>query len=177
MDRVFDKWARAVIEPRIGARLTDQLAEFHPPDNEPNNQGSSFGDGWYGYIDKDPRKLTRAPVRDQFATRFCGAGNLTRCRADLWAALDEAGNELTVSEGSPDPERWRADARRERIVFLPGALPATMRWTNRPTFQQLLNFTSDRSRREPIARSTSGCRARSAARTATTSCAALRATT
>jgi acyl-homoserine lactone acylase PvdQ len=144
MDQVFDKWARAVIEPRLGPELTDQLSGFHPTDNEPNNQGSSFGYGWYSYIHKDLRRLAGAPVRDPYATRFCGTGNLNRCRADLWAALDEAGNELTASQG-PNPESWRADARQERIVFTPGVLPATMRWTNRPTFHQLLNFTSDRS--------------------------------
>jgi hypothetical protein len=145
MDNVFEKWGRTVLEARIGSQLTDQLAEFDPPDNAPNNQGSSFGDGWYSYVDKDLRTVSHAPVRDPFATRFCGAGNLARCRDSLWKALDDAGNELTVSQGSPDPESWRSDARGERIVFLPGALPATMRWTNRPTFQQLLNFTSDRS--------------------------------
>jgi acyl-homoserine lactone acylase PvdQ len=144
MDRVFDRWARAVLAPRIGAELTDQLASFHTIDDKPNDQGSSFGNGWYSYIDKDLRRLAGAPVRDPFATRFCGAGDLARCRAGLWAALDQAGDQLAAEQG-PSPEAWRSDARRERIKFTPGLLPATMRWTNRPTFQQLLNFTSNRS--------------------------------
>ena len=34
----------------------------------------------------------------------------------------------------------------ERIKFTPGLQPLTMRWTNRPTFQQLLEFTGHRAR-------------------------------
>lgn len=145
MDVVFEKWARAVIEPQLGADLTDQMAGFHAPDSPANNQGSSFGGGWFSYVDKDIRRVSGQPVRDPFVTRFCGRGNRPACRDSLWAALDEAGNELTVREASPDPGTWRSDATPERIVFLPGVLGQTMRWTNRPTFQQLLNFTSDRS--------------------------------
>ena len=34
----------------------------------------------------------------------------------------------------------------ERIHFQPGLIPYTMRWTNRPTFQQLMEFSSHRPR-------------------------------
>jgi hypothetical protein len=74
-------------------------------------------------------------------TRFCGAGDLAACRASLWAALDAAGNELAASQG-PDPAAWRSDATKERIGF--GFLPQSMRWTNRPTFQQVISFSSHR---------------------------------
>jgi hypothetical protein len=57
----------------------------------------------------------------------------------LWAALKAASDVLAVTQGS-DPTQWRSDATRERIRFTPGLIPTTMRWTNRPTFQQVLRF-------------------------------------
>ena len=40
----------------------------------------------------------------------------------------------------PDPNAWRAGANPERITFKPGLIPFSMRWTNRPTFQQAIEF-------------------------------------
>ena len=52
--------------------------------------------------------------------------------------------ELEAAQG-PDPNAWRADANRERIKFLPGLLPFTMRYTNRPTgIQQVIEFKGHR---------------------------------
>jgi hypothetical protein len=80
-----------------------------------------------------------------YRTRFCGAGDRAACRASLWAALDAAGAELAAAQ-RPDPASWRADATRERIRFA-GFLPQTMRWANRPTFQQVMSFRGHRPRR------------------------------
>jgi acyl-homoserine lactone acylase PvdQ len=78
----------------------------------------------------------------RFATRFCGNGDLAACRASLWAAIDEAGNELQAAQGA-NPADWRSSATAERITF--GSLfPFTMRWTNRPTFQQAISYSSHR---------------------------------
>jgi hypothetical protein len=62
----------------------------------------------------------------------------------LWAALEQAGNELAAEQGNPDPTTWRSDATGERIRFTPGLLSNTMRWTNRPTFQQAISYDSHR---------------------------------
>jgi hypothetical protein len=68
-------------------------------------------------------------------------GDLDACRASLWAALKDAADELAATQG-PDPAAWHADAVRERIRFRPGLLGEqnSMRWANRPTYQQLLEF-------------------------------------
>jgi hypothetical protein len=84
-------------------------------------------------------------VLGPFGTRFCGAGDLAACRASLWAALEAAGEGLAAAQGA-DPARWRADATGERIRFS-GFLPETMRWSNRPTFQQVMSFARHRPRR------------------------------
>jgi hypothetical protein len=61
--------------------------------------------------------------------------------------LQQVADGLAAAQG-PDPAKWRADAKAERITFQPGVLgqKATMRWTNRPTFQQLVDFRSHRPR-------------------------------
>jgi hypothetical protein len=77
-----------------------------------------------------------------FSTKYCGNGDLNACSAALWQSLDAAGNVLAAVQG-PDPSAWRADATEERIRFS-GFIPDTMRWTNRPTFQQVVVFRSHR---------------------------------
>jgi acyl-homoserine lactone acylase PvdQ len=148
IDNAWSKIADAVMSPVLGPQL-NELASLIGRDNPPNRQGSSFGSGWYGYVDKDLRSLMNKPVSAPFRTRFCGGdvgGNtrLTACRTALWAAIDAAGNELEAAQGSANPADWRADAGPERIQFLPGFLPNTMRWTNRPTFQQVISYDGHR---------------------------------
>ena len=96
-------------------------------------------------MDKDLRALLGRPVAGPYRTRFCGRGDLVACREALWRALDETAAEIEASQGS-DPSRWRADARGERIAFAGGLLPRTMRFANRPTFQQVLSFDEHRPR-------------------------------
>jgi hypothetical protein len=84
-------------------------------------------------------------VRGPYSRRYCGAGVLAICRQALWDALDAAAAQLETTQG-PAPSAWRADATAERIRFTSGVLSDTMRWTNRPTFQQLMSFRSHRPR-------------------------------
>jgi acyl-homoserine lactone acylase PvdQ len=144
MDSAWPKLARAVMAPVLGP-LVEKLEQLQPLDDPANKQGSAYDSGWYGYVDKDLRALLGLPVAGKFARQYCGAGVLAVCRASLWAALDAAGNELAATQG-PDPAAWRASAAPERIAFSGGLLPATMRWTNRPTFQQVLSFATHRPR-------------------------------
>ena len=53
-----------------------------------------------------------------------------------------------MKQGSPRPDAWRSDANAERIRFLPGLLPTTIRYTNRPSgIQQVISFGGHRARR------------------------------
>jgi hypothetical protein len=95
-------------------------------------------------MSKALRTLLGKPVKGPLRNRYCGAGDPARCRADLWAALDAAGGQLEAAQGA-DPAAWRADAVRERIGFLPGLLPYTLRYTNRPSgIQRLIEFKGHR---------------------------------
>jgi len=133
MDAVWPGLADVLMRPTLGP-LTDRLKTLLGVDDFANPHGSSYFGGWYGYVVRDLAASTPT---------FCGGGDSSRCRASLWAAIDEAGAALAAAQG-PDPTRWRADATGERITF--GFLPQTARWTNRPTFQQVISFDSHRPR-------------------------------
>ena len=141
MDASFERIADAVMQPVLGPLSTD-LEALLPKDRPPYAEGvngSAFGSGWYGYVDKDLRRLLGRNVRGPFGLRYCGEGSIERCRASLWSALAAAAAELAGAQG-PDPAAWRSDATLDRIEFSPGLLTDTMRWTNRPTFQQVLQL-------------------------------------
>ena len=107
--------------------------------------GSSFDGGWYGYVQKDLRSVLGQPVQSPFSRRYCGGGDLNACRDSLWAVIQNIAANLAAAQG-PDPNAWREDANPERIQFKPGLLTQTMRWTNRPTFQQVGQFSGHRKR-------------------------------
>ena len=135
MDAAWPYLADAVMSPRLGP-LIDGLANLNPRSDDPSSHGSSFNFGWYGYVKDDLSAST--PF-------YCGAGVQSVCVSSLWAAIDKAGDQLQTAQGS-NPGAWRADATAERIRFVPGLLGKTMRWTNRPTFQQVISFSRHRPR-------------------------------
>jgi acyl-homoserine lactone acylase PvdQ len=133
MDAAWPRIADAAMRPTLGP-LTDQLKLLLPVDDPANSHGSSYFSGWYSYVTKD--------LTGGFATGpFCGSAEA--CRSAFWAALDAAGKQLAEDQAA-DPTRWRADATQERLTF--GFLPKTARWTNRPTFQQVVTFAGHRPR-------------------------------
>jgi acyl-homoserine lactone acylase PvdQ len=141
LDRAWPGIADAVMAPVLGS-LTEQLRTVSPRDRLPGDQSGSswYGVGWEPYVEKDLRTLARGAVKAPFKTRFCGAGDLAACRTALWAAIDGAAQKLAAEQGA-DPAAWRADEATDRITFKPGVLGKTARWSNRPTFQQVVTFT------------------------------------
>lgn len=140
MDAWWEKLIRAVFDPEIGDSSRIPL----PFDNAPGSGGSAYQDGWYGYLWTDFRMALGEKVRSPTSELYCGggkgvAGNLPECAKRVLASLVAAGDALQQSSGSDDPSTWNADARGERILFLPGAA-LSMEWVNRPTTQQLAMF-------------------------------------
>jgi acyl-homoserine lactone acylase PvdQ len=132
MDTAWRGIADAVLSPVLRGGLLAEFATLSPPDSSP-----SFDGGWYGYVDKDLRTELGMPVAGRFSRRYCGGGSLAACRASVWAAIEGAANQLAARQGS-DPTAWRSVA--PRISFSPGLINYTMRWTNRSTFQQVIEF-------------------------------------
>jgi len=141
MDAWWPKLAVAVLQTQLGP-LTDDLKQLATISDDANSQGSSYDAGWYSYVDKTLRMLLGKPVKSPYAALTCGNGDLPSCAAELWSSLDQAGNALAAAQGS-DPAAWRSDATKERIAFA-GFISDTMRWANRPTFQQVMVFGSHR---------------------------------
>jgi len=126
MDQIWRPLAEAVMGPVYGDLLEDL--------DDIRNLGGLSGES---FVDKDLRTLLGRRVRGKFHLRYCGEGSLTDCRTSLWAALDSAVGELVAAQGS-DPAKWRVPA--NRTGFVPGLIPDTIRTTNRPTFQQVLEL-------------------------------------
>jgi acyl-homoserine lactone acylase PvdQ len=146
LDQSWDALAQAVLSPVLGdlAAPGGLLRQLQRPDSSPRTaNGSAYSRGWYGYVDKDLRSLLGEPVRGPYSRRYCGNGDLAACRASLWAVIQSSADSLAASQGT-DPGAWRADATAERIDFVPGVLGRTMRWANRPTFHQLMEFNGHR---------------------------------
>ena len=148
LDAAFIPLETAVLKPVLGD-LTDDLAKLAIADKTPtlqNSGTSTWGAGWYGYVEKDLRTLMGSPVNSRYSRTYCGNGDLNACRDSLWSVLQKTAQDLAASQG-PDPAQWRADANAERIKFRPGLIPQTARWANRPTFQQVGQFSGHRKRR------------------------------
>ncbi len=125
-DALWPGVADAVMQPVFGSLLGDLDAI----------RGLN-GDAGQSYVDKDLRALLGDPVLGPFHLRYCGSGSLAACRASLWAAVDHAVAGLAANYGS-NPATWLKAA--SRTGFTPGLIPDTMRTTNRPTFQQVIEL-------------------------------------
>jgi acyl-homoserine lactone acylase PvdQ len=140
LDQAWNGIGEAVLGPKLGPLLSE-FASISGPNNAPSSSGSAFGGGWYGYVNKDLRSELNLPVQAPYSIRYCGNGKLSRCSESLWAAVQTAAEQLEKSQGSV-PANWRAA--RVRIEFPPlpkSEFPFTMAWTNRSTFQQVIEFT------------------------------------
>ena len=127
-DALWQPIADAVMRPVYGD-LTDDLADVR----------SLSGAAGQSYVDKDLRALLGDPVRGRFNLSYCGNGSLDACRASLWAVVEQVAGELAAEQG-PEPSSWTGPA--ARTGFTPGLIPDTIRTTNRPTFQQVLELAS-----------------------------------
>jgi acyl-homoserine lactone acylase PvdQ len=144
MDAVYPKIADAV----TGGVFGPQLDEYKKLEGATNGPASGFTGGRISIVDKDLRQLLGQDFQKPFKTRFCGGGDLAACRDALWAAFEQAGNELAAAQGTPDPAAWTSDANAERIKFVPGLLQTTIRYTNRPSgIQQVISFSGHRKTR------------------------------
>jgi len=127
MDAIWRPIANAVMTPVFGPLLGDL-----------DNVRSLGGLEGESYVDKDLRTLLGDPVVGPFNLSYCGNGALTACRDSLWQAIHDAADLTAMTLGQPDPSLWRKNA--ARTGFIPGLLPNTFPFTNRPTFQQVLEF-------------------------------------
>jgi acyl-homoserine lactone acylase PvdQ len=139
MEESWTPIAQDVLGPVLG-ELMPEFESMEGPNNGPNSGGSSFDGGWYGYVYKDLRDELSLPVAQPYSREYCGNGSLSACRESLWASIQKAAENLEAAQGS-NLSAWRAPE--VRITFPPAGpvLGFSMAWTNRSTFQQVIEFT------------------------------------
>ncbi len=136
MDALFKPLVEAVMRPVFGD-LTETLDDIRNLGGGNNPASSPPG---ASFIDKDLRTLLGKDVAGKFNLSYCGNGDLDTCRDSLWQVVDEVTQQLAAERGE-DPNTWLREGFRQR--FAPGLIPNTFRGTNRPTFQQVLEFVPE----------------------------------
>ncbi|MFE9249225.1 penicillin acylase family protein [Streptomyces sp. NPDC007088] len=157
--RLMDAWWPRLVEaefrPGLGDALYSSLTAQLTVDESPSaghgptgaHAGSAFQYGWWGYVDKDLRKVLGQPVKGALGAEYCGGGDLSACRATLLKTLGEA---AAVPAGQVYPgddtcqagDQWCSDAIVHRA--LGGITHKPFQWQNRPTYQQVVEFPQHR---------------------------------
>jgi acyl-homoserine lactone acylase PvdQ len=157
--RILDAWwpllVKAEFEPGLGTGLYTAFTANLPVDESPSaahgptgsHAGSSFQYGWWSYVDKDLRAVLGDSVQGPLARKYCGGGSLSSCRDILISTLKTAAG-TTASQVYPGDtqcsagDQWCADSIVQRT--LGGIKHGRISWQNRPTFQQVVEYTSHR---------------------------------
>ncbi|MFD9983951.1 penicillin acylase family protein [Streptomyces massasporeus] len=157
--RILDAWwpllVEAEFEPGLGSDLYTAVTANLPVDESPSaahgptgsHAGSSFQYGWWSYVDKDIRTVLGEQVKGPLARTYCGDGNLGACRDTLIGTLKQAAGKTAAQVYPGDDvcaagDQWCADSINHRT--LGGIKHGKISWQNRPTYQQVVEFTSHR---------------------------------
>lgn len=157
--RILDAWwpllVAAEFRPGLGEELYGALTAQLPVDESPSaahgptgaHGGSAFQYGWWGFVDKDLRRVLGRPVQGPLARPYCGGGVLADCRQALLTTLEQA-TVRTPDQVYPGDDhcaagdQWCADAIAHRA--LGGITHPVSPWQNRPTYQQVIEFPAHR---------------------------------
>ncbi|KUN53836.1 penicillin acylase [Streptomyces avermitilis] len=157
--RILDAWwpllVKAEFEPGLGSDLFTAFTSNLPTDEPPSSAhgptgahaGSSFQYGWWSYVDKDIRAVLGEPVQGGLEKSYCGSGSLSACRDTLISTLKEAAGKTAAQVYPGDDQcsagdQWCADSIVQRT--LGGIKHGKITWQNRPTYQQVVEYTSHR---------------------------------
>jgi hypothetical protein len=117
-----------------------------PLDDHPRGHiGSAFnGISWYGYLNKDLRTVLGRPVRGAYSRSYCGSA--ASCRTALTASLHAAVAAALATQDVSSVDALTYDKTRDSILSVPAGVVGVrpIDWQNRPTFQQVAQFTAHR---------------------------------
>ncbi|MFE4412406.1 penicillin acylase family protein [Streptomyces sp. NPDC056821] len=157
--RILDAWwpllVKAEFEPGLGSDLYSAFTANLPVDESPSaghgptgsHAGSAFQYGWWSYVDKDIRTVLGESVQGPLGRTFCGGGSLSACRDTLIGTLKQATGAKAAQVYPGDDQcsagdQWCADSIVQRA--LGGIKHGKISWQNRPTFQQVVEYTGHR---------------------------------
>ncbi|HMC69044.1 MAG TPA: hypothetical protein VKJ07_07820, partial [Mycobacteriales bacterium] len=123
-------------------RVPDRLDD-HPR----QGLGSSWDSvAWYGYVSKTLRRVLGQRVVGPYSTAYCGS--LRSCRAALQASLHAAVQRALAAQNVASVDKLTYDKSLDDIAPVTAGIVGTrsLDWQNRPTFQQVINFTRHRRR-------------------------------
>ncbi len=156
MDAFYPRLAHAVFDPWLDFNEFARLASIMEMNDAPGPDGSAYDGGWERYLQRSLRQALNPSVPNAYSQSYCGAGSLAACQAALVGALQATIDALTQAYGSANPSAWtcarsnagsgQCNPAREDIQFQPmGAVRvAGIPWVNRPTFQQVVQYTARR---------------------------------
>jgi len=157
IDAWWPRLVRGIFEPVTGGDLFDRILAVNGIGSPPPPGGSSFGSGWWGYVDKDLRRVAGQRVRKPLSRRYCGGGKRRACRLVLVKTLREAADEVRAKHGSLAAVRRPATCTQadgpprecDQIEFTTAGAVATdpIPWQDRPTFQQVVEVQGHGPRR------------------------------
>ncbi|MPY78239.1 MAG: hypothetical protein GEV04_07040 [Actinophytocola sp.] len=145
---LFDEWwqsgvARDVLRGGLGD-LVDELPE--PLDNHPRHgQGSTWTSPWYSYVSADLRQAFGAPV-PSWHRSYCGDGSAERCRTALRESFAAAIERVRQEQDGVPVDQLTYDKTIDSIRSTAAGVVGVrdIDYQNRPTFQQVVGFTSGR---------------------------------
>ncbi|CAM4098074.1 penicillin acylase family protein [Kibdelosporangium persicum] len=163
--KILDAWwpllVRAQFQPGLGDTTYNALVSVMGINESPSgfqngqpdfhsgqpHKGSSFQQGWWGYVQKDVRSVLGDQVASPLSQKYCGGGTVSGCRQVLLTTLDQAiaapANQVYPGDSScAAGDQWCADS----IIHNPlgGITHDKITWQNRPTFQQVVEFPARR---------------------------------
>ncbi|MGV9355717.1 penicillin acylase family protein [Streptomyces misionensis] len=157
--RILDAWwpllVKAEFQPGLGSDLYNAFTGNLSVDEAPSaghgptgsHAGSAFQYGWWSYVDKDIRSVLGKNVQGPLAEKYCGGGDLGACRDTLISTLKQAAG-MTAAQVYPGDslcsagDQWCADSIVQRT--LGGIKHGNISWQNRPTYQQVVEYTAHR---------------------------------
>ena len=146
MDAWWQRLMPGIFEPALGAPLIERLTAINEFAATPDGQGSSFFDGWYGYVDKDLRRTLGHRVRHPLSRRYCGKRRACRrvLTDTLVAAADAVRQQYGTSLNGVQIHATGCEKEPvcDQIECITGGAVETppAPWRDRPTFQQAVEI-------------------------------------
>jgi hypothetical protein len=112
-------------------------------DNKPGAGGSAYNNGYYGYLERVLEQAAGNSASPYRALRCADSDDLATCRSALASSLNQAIEQLG---GIASMDSWNVDESQDQIQHRAiglATVPA-IHWQNRPTFQQVVEFTGHR---------------------------------